>query len=183
MTAVPPPSRRWFVFALTASLAGCVTEAPAPPAADDVGATTQPVPPKTTSDAPAAAGPLSDFEEALEGTWRRYHVKNKGYSSEYSYYEYVAFNADRTACRWKYGEESSSSSTDRVFESSDYPDWRIAGQLSGGGESYRVVVDGRGLDYVFDFLEDIVYPAGFETLVFGRTTDGKSCVYRGGASY
>jgi len=180
------------IVVIVASMSGCVVNAPegptrsSSPAGPDAPQTSNPSEDPTgpgTSTPADELEPLTDLEEALAGTWRRYHVKNSGYSSEYSYYEYVSFNENRTACRWKYGEKSSSSSTDEVFESSDYPDWRIAEELSGAGAAFRVVVEGRGLDYVFDFARNIVYPAGFETLVFGPTTDGKSCVYRGGASY
>lgn len=168
----------WLTIVLAVALAGCLTAAPDGPRSPS--GSDSPDPDSTDS---SEVEPLTDFEDSLSGTWRRYHVKNSGYSSEYSYYEYVSFNEDRTACKWKYGEKSSSASTDEVFDEGDYSHWEIAQQLPGGGASFRVVVEGRGLDYVFDFTKNIMYPAGYDTLVFGRNTDGKSCVYRDGASY
>lgn len=165
---------------------GALPTRPTESATGGSGLPTRPSGPTQTSPGSTAAAPapepLTDFEDALAGTWRRYHVKNKGYSSEYSYYEYVDFNENRSACRWKYGEESSTSSTDRVFDESDYASWRISQELTGGAR-YKVFVEGSGLEYVFDFGRNIVYPYGFDTLVFTPNTDGKSCVARDGPSY
>jgi hypothetical protein len=193
-----------FMVTILVGVAGCLTPSPegdASPSPSEVANTTG-APPKSeatteTNGSTTTTGatgtppptptqtpePLTDFEQAVAKTWRRYHVSNSGERNEYEYYEYVDFEENRTACKWKYGEKSSTSSTDDVFSEGDYPHWEIAEQLSGGGERYRVVVEGRGLDYVFDFVQNRVYPEGSETLVFSPNTDGKSCVHRGGASY
>lgn len=179
-------------FALLAALvvpfAACATPGPASdmptddvdPRTDSGGTAPLPTEPDETA-ATGGVDPLSDFEEQLAGTWRRYHEKNSGEWNEYWYYEYIDFNEDRKACIWRYGYESSSDSDEGLFDSNDYAPWGITRELS--GNSFLVTVQGRGLDYVFDFTHDRVYPSGFETLVFVPTTDGKSCVAREGPSY
>lgn len=180
--------------ALLVPFGGCTT-APVPdePPADVIPATqegrTTPLPTRPGGTLPTGASPsptsalkpLSDFEDQLAGTWRRYHEKNSGEWNEYWYYEYIDFNEDRKACIWRYGYESSSDSDEGLFDSNDYSPWEITREMS--GNSFLVTVKGRGLDYVFDFTRDRVYPSGFDTLIFVPTTDGKSCVARDGPSY
>lgn len=192
------PVRCAILLALVVSVPGCTTPTPESPEDSSAtsalparsGKTTSVVPAVTTSipasTTPAATAPapdpLTDFEEALVGTWQRWQVRNSGSSNEWGYYEYLSFNEDRTACRWKYGQESSSDSDDGLFDSNDYPDWRITDELY-GGNYFKVEVAGAGLDYEFDFVRNRVYPAGYDTLIFGPATDAKSCFVRDGPSY
>lgn len=191
-------TKRLLLWALlAAAMAGCPSAPTALPdddaAATDGGLPTRgggglPTRPTSTADREPdpepepAAEPLTDFEEAMSLTWRRWQVRNAGSDNEWGYYEYVSFNEDRTACRWKYGQDSSTSLTDEVFDESDYPFWEITRELY-GGNYFLVEVEGSGLDYEFDFVRNRLYPSGFDTLIFAPTTDGKSCFVRGGASY
>lgn len=108
---------------------------------------------------------LSFYEEQLVGLWSRYHSYDG--SSMYLY-----FDGDRTACKW---EEASGSDYRR--SSSSYSNWYVDEANPIGEYKFRVVVEGAGISYTFDYLNDRIWPSSYSNLSYHSSSEGKSCDY------
>ena len=106
---------------------------------------------------------LSFFEEELIGLWARYHAYDGST-------QYVRFNADRTACAW----EESSSSSNRIKKKS-YSDWEIDEDNPISKNRFKVIVQGAGIYYAFDYPSDTIWPENFTNLEFYHSSEGKLC--------
>jgi len=106
---------------------------------------------------------LSYFEEQLIGLWSRYHAYDG--SSMYIYFE-----GDRTACKW---EEASGSNTRR--SKSSYSNWYIDEDNPVGESKFRVIVEGAGITYVYDFAADKIWPSSYTNLSYYPSVEGKVC--------
>lgn len=108
---------------------------------------------------------LSFYEEQLVGLWSRYHSYDG--SSMYLY-----FDGDRTACKW---EEASGSNYRR--SSSSYSNWYVDEANPVGEYRFRVIVEGAGITYVFDYLNDQIWPSSYSNLAYHSSSEGKTCEY------
>ena len=110
-------------------------------------------------------GGLSFFEEQLVGLWSRYHSYDGSTM-------YVYFDGDRTACKW---EEANGS--EHRTNSSSYSNWYIDESNPIGENRFRVIVEGAGITYTYDYPSDNLWPSSYSNLSYHPSSESKSCQY------
>ena len=106
---------------------------------------------------------LSFYEEQLVGLWSRYH----GYDGSTMY---IYFDGDRTACKWEEANGSNYRSS-----SSSYSNWHVDEDNPVGEYKFRVIIDGAGITYTFDYLNDRIWPSSYSNLSYHSSTESKNC--------
>jgi hypothetical protein len=106
------------------------------------------------------ATPLNFQEQQILGVWARYHAFDGST-------DYIVFRADRSACDWEEPNGSSSKTEYNTWT------WSITG--SSTSHPYTVVTAGAGINYVFDYPGGDLWPQGFSSLVFGKTSSSRQC--------
>lgn len=104
--------------------------------------------------------PLNFQEEELVGLWSRYHSFD-------GTTQYILFRSNRRACEW---EETSEN-----YDKHDYDDftWSITGSAT--SHPYPVATQGRGINYTFHYPDAEVWPEGYPSLVYTRSTESRAC--------
>ncbi len=106
---------------------------------------------------------LSFFEEELLGLWSRYH----GYDGSMNY---IRFNADRTACDW---EEANGSEYRKDKGSFSY--WDIDEKNPIKPNRFKVIVQGAGIYYTFDYPTKKIWPENYTNLLYSPSAEAKIC--------
>ncbi len=108
----------------------------------------------------AQATPLNFQEEQIVGLWSRFHALDGST-------DYIIFRADRTACDWEEPNGSTSKTDYNEFT------WSISG--SSTAHPYTVLTAGAGINYVFHYPNGQLWPEGFSSLVFTKSSRARQC--------
>jgi hypothetical protein len=108
----------------------------------------------------AQTTPLNFQEQQILGVWARFHAYDGST-------DYIVFRADRTACDW----EEPNGSTSKT----EYGQWTWSISGSSTSHPYTVATAGAGINYVFDYPGGDLWPQGFSSLVFSKTSSARQC--------
>ena len=104
--------------------------------------------------------PLNFQEEQAVGLWSRYHAYDGST-------DYIILKSDRTGCDWT--EKSGSSSK------TSYGTWTWSISGSSTSHPYTIATAGAGINYVFDYPAGEMWPQGFSSLVFFKSSSSRQC--------
>lgn len=150
------------------------TPTPALPPSPAVATTPTPTPRPSApaavpTPAPSAVKSLTPKEQALVGTWSRYHRQDEAYKQ-------FVFNSNRTAC---YLEIDRKSNTRKSENDRFYPHWELDEKKPISTNVFAIVIEERGRLDQFHYkgaaAEDRIWQGGFENLVMGRASLPQSC--------
>jgi hypothetical protein len=119
---------------------------------------------KSASDSNGPGGnnttPLNFQEEQAVGLWSRYHAYDGST-------DYIILKSDRSACDWTEKNGSSSKTS--------YGEWTWSISGSSTSHPYTITTAGAGINYVFDYPGGELWPQGFSSLVFYKSSSSRQC--------